>query len=222
MTWLHGVNQNGMGKRVIQTRRTQWHTQRHSVPLCAAWARSLSLRRSLSPRPSMSHSHWFWEATRIGSVGNRDSKATTCVCVFVCVCVFNVCLFLSFGLNASLACIASWRATSEKGPTAVLMALGNTHTHTRAHAGTTADPPNQPTVGRLSAWLAFGVRGHVRAVEGRGGGALLREWINRRWSSKMWLCGTSPLRGGSIRYFYHHRGKQKWVVIIVVRARVCV
>lgn len=173
----------------------------------------------------MSHSHWFWEATRIGSVGNRDSKATTCVCVFVCVCVFNVCLFLSFGLNASLACIASWRATSEKGPTAVLMALGNTHTHTRAHAGTTADPPqptNQPTVGRLSAWLAFGVRGHVRAVEGRGGGALLREWINRRWSSKMWLCGTSPLRGGSIRYFYHHRGKQKWVVIIVVRARVCV
>lgn len=156
MTWLHGVNQNGMGKRVIQTRRTQWHTQRHSVPLCAAWARSLSLRRSLSPRPSMSHSHWFWEATRIGSVGNRDSKATTCVCVFVCVCVFNVCLFLSFGLNASLACIASWRATSEKGPTAVLMALGNTHTHTRARRHHSRPPPtNQPLAGcRLGLLLA--------------------------------------------------------------------
>lgn len=156
MTWLHGVNQNGMGKRVIQTRRTQWHTQRHSVPLCAAWARSLSLRRSLSPRPSMSHSHWFWEATRIGSVGNRDSKATTCVCVFVC--VFNVCLFLSFGLNASLACIASWRATSEKGPTAVLMALGNTHTHThtRAHHSRPPQPTNRwQAVGLACFWRAW-------------------------------------------------------------------
>lgn len=147
------------------------------------WQKSVQNRNkrgkcTVSPRPSMLHPHWSGGQPESGALEWSALSPLSPSLPFPFPSLAALALVLS-SFPSSLLRASPAAGPPVKGPPAVLMALAARH-----------------GVGRAA---------HGVSALGCGGLRILREWINRRWSSKNWLYGpVSPARRQCL-LFYHHR-----------------